>query len=99
MDIALHPQFAQNKKVYLSYSKSMGRKQTTAVAVAILKEDKLTHLKDIFTAKPAVSADRHFGSRLLFDKKGFLYVTIGDRTKRHQAQKKDGHLGKILRFK
>lgn len=97
LDVVLHPRFAKNKKVYLSYSKVIKKKQTTAVAGGILKKDKLIQLRDVFVASPAVSASRHFGSRLVFDKKGFLYITVGDRTKRHLAQKKDNHLGKILR--
>ena len=98
LDVALHPQFLKNKKVYLSYSKMKGAKQTTAVAVGILEGNKLTRLKDIFVAQPFISASRHFGSRLAFSKKGFLYVTVGDRTERHLAQKKDNHFGKVLRL-
>ncbi len=99
LDVTLHPHFSENKKIYISYSKEVNDKQTTAVAEALLKEDKLTQLKDIFTVLPAVSASRHFGSRLVFDQKGFLYVTVGDRTERHFAQKLDNHFGKILRLK
>ena len=98
LDVALHPDFLKNKKVYISYSKIMKRKQTTAVAVGVLKKNKLTRVKDIFVASPAVSSRRHFGSRLVFDKKGFLYVTVGDRVERHSAQKTDNHLGKVLRL-
>lgn len=98
LDIALHPQFMKNKKVYLSYSKAKNKKQTTAIAVGILKGNKLTQLKDIFIVQPFISASRHFGSRLAFSKKGFLYVTIGDRTERHFAQKTDNHFGKVLRL-
>ncbi len=98
LDIALHPRFSENKKVYLSYSKEERRKQTTALAVAVLKDGALVQLKDIFKARPAVSASRHFGSRMVFDKAGFLYVTVGDRTERHFAQKLDNHFGKVLRL-
>ena len=98
LDIALHPRFSENKKVYLSYSKEEGSKQTTVVAVAVLKGEALVQLKEIFKARPAVSASRHFGSRMVFDKAGFLYVTVGDRTERHFAQKLDNHFGKVLRL-
>jgi len=98
LDIALHPLFLKNKRVYLSYAKKQKKKQTTAIATAVLKGEKLSRLKDIFIARPSISSSRHFGSRVVFDKKGFLYVTIGDRAKRHFAQKKDNHLGKILRL-
>lgn len=115
LDITLHPNFSKNKKIYLSYSKIKGSKQTTAVATGILKREKvqlnkgaksvktveqisITSLKDIFLAQPAISASRHFGSRLVFDRRGFLYVTIGDRTERDLAQKLDNHFGKVLRL-
>ena len=98
LDIALHPRFSANKKVYLSYAKTEGKQQSTAVAVAVLKGHALLGLKDIFKALPAISASRHFGSRMVFDQKGFLYVTVGDRTKRHFSQKLDNHFGKILRL-
>ncbi len=98
LDIALHPRFSENKKLYLSYSKIKKRKQTTAVAVGVLKKGKITLLKDIFVARPAISSSRHFGSRLVFDKKGFLYVTVGDRANRQFAQGLDNHLGKVLRL-
>ena len=98
MDVALHPHFQKNKKVYFSYSKRKKRKQTMAVAVGILKRKQLIQVKDIFEAQPIVSSSIHFGSRLVFDKQGFLFVTVGDRGKRHSAQNLKTHLGKILRL-
>ena len=98
LDITLHPNFSKNKKVYLSYSKIEGGKQTTAVAVGILAGNQLVQLRDIFVARPAISSGHHFGSRMVFDQKGFLYVTVGDRHDRHSAQKWDNHLGKVLRL-
>ena len=98
MDVALHPKFQQNKKVYFSYSKRKGRKQTTAVAEGILKRNRLVQVKDIFEAQPPVSSSIHFGSRLVFDEQGFLFVTVGDRGQRHSAQSLKTHLGKVLRL-
>ena len=72
LDITLHPQFSNNKKVYISYSKPVGGKQTTVIASGILKGSKVIQLKDIFVASPFVSSSRHFGSRLVFDKKRFF---------------------------
>ena len=103
LDIALHPRFSKNRTIYFSYAKAKGSKQTTAVAKAILKGRNMVQKKDIFIAQPFLSASRHFGSRLVFaprssPQKWFLYVTVGDRTKRHYAQKLNNHLGKILRI-
>ena len=98
LDVALHPDFAKNKKVYFSYSKAVGKKQTTALAVGVLKGNRLVQVRDLFTASPPVSSSRHFGSRLVFDDRGFLFITIGDRARRHNAQDLGSHLGKILRL-
>ena len=101
MDIALHPDFSKNKKVYFTYSKKIGRKQTTALAQGVfagMEEKKITQVKDIFLVKPFVSSSIHFGSRLVFDKNGFLFMAMGDRHQRHKAQDLSTHLGKVLRL-
>ena len=101
LDVALHPRFKQNRRVYFSYSlkdKEKKSKKTTAVATGILRGNRILKLKNIFVAKPSKSGNRHFGSRLVFDDKGFLFVTVGDRGDREEAQKRNSHLGKILRL-
>ena len=98
LDVTLHPNFSKNKKVYFCYSKSKGRKRTTVLAEGILKGDRMLEVRDLFSAKPAVSTAHHFGCRLVFDGKGFLFMTVGDRGKRHSAQSLKSHLGKILRL-
>jgi len=101
MDVAIHPDFSKNKIVYFTYSKEMGKRQTTALAKGIftgIKEKKIIQVKDIFLAKPYISSSIHFGSRLAFDKDGFLFMTMGDRHQRHKAQSLSTHLGKVLRL-
>ena len=80
LDVALHPQFATNHLVYLSYSKPVGDSgaATTAVARGRLDHDRLTGVEDVFVAVTK-GAPGHFGSRLAFDKNGFLFITVGDR--------------------
>lgn len=101
LDVTLHPDFKKNRKVYFSYSlkgkKKKGHK-TTAVAKGFLKKNRIVNLKNIFIAKPFKSGNRHFGSRLIFDEKGFLFVTMGDRGDKKEAQNLNSHLGKILRL-
>ncbi len=105
LDIALHPSFATNKLIYLSYAKPMpGGAATTAVARAKFANDKLSELQDIFVADTK-GAPGHFGSRLAFDKSGFLFVTIGDRQvppegnlEAHPAQDLTNHHGKVIRL-
>ena len=98
LDVTLHPDFSKNKKVYFCYSKSKGRKQTTVLAYGVLKGNRLLEVKDLFSAKPAIASTYHFGCRLVFDRSGFLFMTMGDRGKRHSAQSLKSHLGKILRL-
>jgi len=98
LDTALHPEFQKNQYIYFSYSLQKKRKQTTALMRGKLKGDKITNAKVLFTARPFVSASRHFGSRLVFDRKGFLFMTVGDRNKKQQAQNLSAHFGKLLRL-
>lgn len=98
LDIALHPDFKKNRWVYFTYSLKKGRKQTTALARGQLKNNRIIKLKTLFKAQPFYSASRHFGSRLVFDDQGFLFMTVGDRTKKHLAQSVSNHFGKVLRL-
>lgn len=107
LDVALHPNFATNRLVYLSYSKPVegdSMAATTAVARGRFANDQLTDVADIFVAVTK-GAPGHFGSRLAFDKDGFLFVTVGDRMvppagdlPAHPAQSLANHHGKILRL-
>jgi glucose/arabinose dehydrogenase len=99
LDVALHPKFADNNLVYFSYSSPEGKKSTTAVARAVLKDNRLQDLKVLFKAEPFLDSSMHFGSRLVFDGKGHFFVTVGERNERDYAQKLDGHLGKVVRLK
>lgn len=104
LDVALDPGFAQNRLVYLSFSEP-GPNGTTSTAVArgALSEDgtALTGTRVIFSQKPKVQSHKHYGSRLVFDRQGHLYVTLGERSEerfRTQAQDLDSHLGKVVRI-
>ena len=82
MDVALHPQYDKNGWIYLSYSKPDGVKLTTAVVRGKIVDNKFVNQQDIFEALPYVATRYHFGSRMVFDNEGYLYVTVGDRGKR-----------------
>ncbi len=106
LDVVLHPNFASNRLVYLSYSKPSGDSgaATTAVARGRFESDRLTGVEDIFVAVTK-GAPGHFGSRLAFDKSGFLFITVGDRMvpstgdlTAHPAQDLSNHQGKIVRL-
>lgn len=82
MDVALHPQYEQNGWIYLSYTKPKGTKHTTAVVRGKIVDNKFVEQEDLFEALPYVSTRYHFGSRMVFDNDGYLYITVGDRGKR-----------------
>ncbi len=91
MDIALHPQFAQNRFVYLNYTKQLDPKRNTiAIARAVWDGKALTNAKDIF-----VATDRTGTSRMVFAKDGLLYVS----TSGFDAQDLNTHGGKVLRMR
>jgi len=98
LDIEKHPRFNQNRWVYFSYSKQMSRGVTTAVAKATLEGNQLIDLEDIIVSKAISNAGQHFGSRLAFDEHELLYITIGDRGERDNAQRLSSHAGKVLRL-
>jgi glucose/arabinose dehydrogenase/uncharacterized membrane protein YfcA len=98
LDIAVHPDFAKTKRVYLTYSKAVGEGRTTAVGYARLESDRLVDFKEIFAAEPAQKTSLHFGSRMVFDQRGHLFFSVGDRGSRELAQDLSTHMGKIIRL-
>lgn len=102
LGIALDPAFAQNRLVYFSFSEPRGGGNGTSVARGRLNEQgaALTGVEVIFRQMPAINSNLHFGSRLVFDRTGALFVTVGERfTQRDQAQNPANHLGKIIRIR
>ncbi len=98
LDIALHPEFDSNQLIYLSFSDQTQEGMTTRVIRARLKEDQLEDLTDIFTALPRSSRGFHFGSRLVFDAQGYLYISVGDRGEMQRAQDLSDHAGTVVRL-
>lgn len=101
LDVALSPDFAQDRLVYLTYSEAGddGKAGTTA-GRGRLSED-LTRLEDfrvIFRQQPKLSTGMHFGSRLVFDGGGHLYIALGENHQRPQAQRLDSHQGTVVRI-
>jgi aldose sugar dehydrogenase len=98
LDVALHPQFEANRLVYLSYSKPGPRGATTAVVRGRLEGSRLADVQEVFEADAWGQRPQHFGSRLVFDRDGFLYVTVGDRGEMQRAQDRGDHAGTTLRL-
>lgn len=99
LDIAVHPDFSKNKWVYATYTKNVNGKFTTAVARAQLNGTTFSKWNEFFVAEPASTKGEHFGSRLVFDKKGYIFFTVGERGERDNAQKLTTHTGKVMRLK
>jgi glucose/arabinose dehydrogenase len=98
LDIALHPDYATNGWLYLSYSKQAADSGGTVIARAKLEGNNLTNVEELFSAQPLTSSEVHFGSRIVFDGKGYMFFTSGERGKRENAQDLGNHLGKVLRL-
>ncbi len=105
LDVALAPDYAQSGIIYFSYAEPRdGDKNGTTVAKAklILSGDsgKLEGLTVIFRQQPAIASSLHFGSRIVFNPDGTMFITTGERgIVRDQAQNPGGHLGKMIRLK
>jgi len=98
MDVAIHPRFADNNLVYLSYAARGDGGYSTEVARGRLSGAELQDVQVIFRQLPKSGGGQHFGSRLVFDREGFLYITLGDRGERDRAQKPDDHAGSVIRL-
>ena len=101
MDIELHPNYAENGWIYLSYASEEGEEKggNTAIARARLTGNQLTDLQLLYKAGPNTTRGQHFGSRIEFDDAGYLYFTIGERGQRDvnpQDLSRDG--GKVYRL-
>jgi glucose/arabinose dehydrogenase len=99
MDVILHPNFATNNLVYLTYSKAGQGGATTALMRARLDGNRLVDGRDIFVADAWADTDLHFGSRLVFGRDGMIYMTVGERNQRERAQRTTDHAGKVLRLR
>lgn len=98
LDIKLHPDFASNGWIYLTYAKPGEGGGGTVVARAKLEGNNLTNLEELFTALPLLGSGAHFGSRIVFDGKGYIFFSSGERGTKENAQDLTNHLGKILRL-
>ncbi len=100
LDVALDPDFDNNRLIYLSYAEPEGSKASTAVARAELINNRLEKLQVIFRQLPKTDGGVHFGSRLVFAPDGNLFITLGDRGNySDESQHVNNYFGKILRIR
>ncbi|MDX1571953.1 MAG: PQQ-dependent sugar dehydrogenase, partial [Xanthomonadales bacterium] len=104
LDVVPHPDFESNRLLYLSYSKPLGDgASTTAVIRGRFEGDSLSGVEEIFEAQSRGRG--HYGSRLVFDDDGYLFITVGDRQasasgdlEAHPAQDLSNHHGVVVRL-
>lgn len=100
LDVVLSPDFAKDRLVYLSYAEAGDGAAGTTVGRGRLSAD-ATALEDfevIFRQQPKLSSGTHFGSRLVFDRDGHLFIALGDNNNRPTAQALDKLQGKLVRI-
>ncbi|WP_207878167.1 PQQ-dependent sugar dehydrogenase [Pseudomonas sp. 32_A] len=101
LDVVLSPEFAKDRTVYLSYAEEgSDGKAGTAVGRGQLSQDRarLENFNVIFRQQPKLSEGNHFGSRLVFDRDGYLFIALGENNQRPTAQDLDKLQGKIVRI-
>ncbi|AHG66109.1 PQQ-dependent sugar dehydrogenase [Advenella mimigardefordensis] len=101
LDVVLAPDFAKTRHVYLSYAEQGGDgKAGTAVGFGRLSEDntKLDNFKVVFRQEPKLSTGNHFGSRIIFDRQGYMFIALGENNQRPTSQDLDKLQGKVVRL-
>jgi glucose/arabinose dehydrogenase len=102
LDVALSPDFTKDRMVYLTYAEDSGDGKTggTAAGRGRLSDDmtRLENFTRIFQQQPKLSVGNHFGSRLVFDREGYLFIALGENNNRPTAQDLDKLQGKVVRL-
>ncbi|HZM37331.1 MAG TPA: PQQ-dependent sugar dehydrogenase, partial [Burkholderiales bacterium] len=98
LEVAVHPQFEKNQLVYLSYSARAADGVGTELARGRLAGGRLEGVQVLFRQSPKGHAGQHFGGRIVFDRSGTLYLTLGDRGEMQRAQLPGDHAGSVIRL-
>ena len=97
-DVVLHPQFSSNQLVYLAYAARGSDGVGTELARGKLAGGRLEGVQVLFRQSPKGTGGNHFGGRIVFDRQGFVYLTLGDRGQMPRAQRPDDHAGSVIRL-
>ncbi len=102
-DVVPHPQFSDNRWVYLTFAKPVDNTSTTAIVRGRLENDRLTNVVEVFAAQ--ATGFGHYGGKLVFDGEGYMFLTLGDRMAppvgeltEHPAQDLSNHQGVVVRL-
>jgi glucose/arabinose dehydrogenase len=103
LDLVIDPKFASNRQIYFAFAEPRAGGSGLTLASARLSDDEtaLESVRILLRIEPTINSVSHFGCRLLFDKKGKLFMTSGERmdpVTRPQAQQLDSRMGKLLRL-
>lgn len=104
LDLKLAPDFADSRMVYFTYSKPVEDDMSvTAAARGVLSEDlsQMTNVEDIWTQSPPSPTRMHYGSRIVFDGTGHVFITTGEHSslaERDFSQHLDKTYGKVVRL-
>ncbi|MCB1735627.1 MAG: PQQ-dependent sugar dehydrogenase [Gammaproteobacteria bacterium] len=98
LEVMPHPQFAQNRWLYISYAEAGRDGYGTAVGRGRLDGMTLTDFEVLFRLLPKTGTPYHFGSRLAFDRENHLFITLGDRGEMDRAQDLGDHAGSLIRL-
>ena len=98
LDVAIHPDFAENRLVYLSYAGPGAGGASTEVARGRLDGMALQDVEVLFRAVPKSGGTGHFGSRLVCDRDGKLFISLGDRRQLREPQNLGNHIGTVVRL-
>ncbi|MGQ0752342.1 MAG: PQQ-dependent sugar dehydrogenase [Betaproteobacteria bacterium] len=97
-DVVLHPGFAENQLVYLAYNGAGNGGWGTELMRAKFDGRRLTEQQVLFRLDPKSRGGQHFGGRIVFDRQGYVYLTLGDRGDKDRAQRLDDHAGSVIRL-
>ncbi len=104
LDVAVGPTFDEDRVIWWSYAKPLGLRRTvTAAARGVLSEDgsEVTEVEDVFVQEPWSFSPLHFGSRIVFDAAGHVFITTGEHSRaaeRVLAQDIETTFGKVIRL-
>ncbi len=99
LDVVLAPDFATSKRLFLSFSEpGPDGSAGTAVASGTLGDGALADVKVFYRQEPKLVGPNHFGSRIVFDGKGHVWISQGERNDRPTSQKLDMLQGKLVRL-
>ena len=98
MDLTLHPDFATNGFIYYSYTAASGDLYGTRVGRFQWKDGNIKNKKNIFNAQNMARGGRHFGSRIVFDDKKRMYLSLGERGDPAESQNLKNHFGTVVRI-